>query len=210
MPILLSAGKPPFRLVSPRYHRLQSFLFPIIPSLSGIHPPSQSHFFLFRLFLLLLNAILSFFYVTVVVIRAPAPHMAGGACRFPSYDIAGLGVLTAVCCSCGALTQQPLRQFRNLLSCSARRKNVPRCPLLSQGMHVEAAPLYDRAIAIREKVLGPENPNLAISLYFRALSLAEQVRDITRFPGFFKYPSHIFRGGGDSAMSTGLMFAGQS
>ena len=35
----------------------------------------------------------------------------------------------------------------------------------SQGRYVEANPLYERALAIREKALGPEHPDLATNLY---------------------------------------------
>ncbi len=33
-----------------------------------------------------------------------------------------------------------------------------------QGRHAEAEPLYKRALAIREKSLGPKHPNVATSL----------------------------------------------
>ena len=34
----------------------------------------------------------------------------------------------------------------------------------AQGRYAEAEPLYQRALAIREKVLGPEHPHVATSL----------------------------------------------
>ncbi|CAN0523111.1 unnamed protein product [Ectocarpus sp. 8 AP-2014] len=40
--------------------------------------------------------------------------------------------------------------------------------LISQGKYDDAEPLYVRAIAIGEKVLGPEHPDLAVWLNNRA------------------------------------------
>lgn len=51
-----------------------------------------------------------------------------------------------------------------------------------QGKYAEADALYERSQAIREKVLGPEHPDLAQPLIMRAGLLGEQVRAV-RFPG---------------------------
>ena len=45
-----------------------------------------------------------------------------------------------------------------------------------QGNYAEAEPLYERSQAIREKVLGPEHPDVAQSLNNRAELLKSQVR----------------------------------
>ena len=50
-----------------------------------------------------------------------------------------------------------------------------------QGKYNEAEPLYERSQAIREKVLGPEHPDVAQSLNNRALLLKAQVRAETKF-----------------------------
>ena len=34
-----------------------------------------------------------------------------------------------------------------------------------QGRYAEVEPLYKRSLAIKEKILGPEHPNVALSLY---------------------------------------------
>ncbi|CAN0251232.1 unnamed protein product, partial [Ectocarpus sp. 4 AP-2014] len=47
-------------------------------------------------------------------------------------------------------------------------------PVLSQGKYTEADPLYLRAIEIRERVLGAEHPDLAISLGARGQLLNAQ------------------------------------
>lgn len=49
-----------------------------------------------------------------------------------------------------------------------------------QGKYEEAEPLYERSQAIREKVLGPEHPDVAQSLNNRAVLLYAQVRPATR------------------------------
>lgn len=58
-------------------------------------------------------------------------------------------------------------------------KNGPFCytpPLLGmQGKYAEAEPLYERSQAIREKMLGPEHPDVAQSLHNRAELLKKQV-----------------------------------
>ena len=46
----------------------------------------------------------------------------------------------------------------------------------SQGRYEEAEPLYERCQAIREKVLGPEHPELAATLNNRAVLYYAQVR----------------------------------
>lgn len=53
--------------------------------------------------------------------------------------------------------------------------------LATQGKYAEAEPLSERSQAIREKALGPEHPNVAVSLRNRAALLFEQVRDISSF-----------------------------
>ncbi len=45
---------------------------------------------------------------------------------------------------------------------------------LTQGKYAQAEPLYQRALAIREKALGPEHPDVATSLNNRALLYDEQ------------------------------------
>lgn len=47
-----------------------------------------------------------------------------------------------------------------------------------QGKYDEAEPLYVRAIAIVEKALGPEHPDLAVWLRNRAALLQKQVRAV--------------------------------
>ncbi|CAN0431038.1 unnamed protein product, partial [Ectocarpus sp. 13 AM-2016] len=44
------------------------------------------------------------------------------------------------------------------------------------GKYIEAEPLYERSQAIREKVLGPEHPDVATTLNNRALLFGRQVR----------------------------------
>ncbi|CAN0337603.1 unnamed protein product, partial [Ectocarpus sp. 12 AP-2014] len=44
----------------------------------------------------------------------------------------------------------------------------------SQGNHAEAQPLCERSLAIRERMLGPEHPDVAQSLNNRALLLESQ------------------------------------
>lgn len=46
----------------------------------------------------------------------------------------------------------------------------------NQGRYAEAEPLYERSQAIREKILGPEHPDVATSLNNRAILLQRQVR----------------------------------
>ena len=45
-----------------------------------------------------------------------------------------------------------------------------------QGKYTEAEPIYERALAIREKVLGSEHPDVAATLNDRAGLLTSQVR----------------------------------
>ena len=45
-----------------------------------------------------------------------------------------------------------------------------------QGNHGDAKPLYERSLAIREKVLGPDHPDVASSLNNLAMLLNNQVR----------------------------------
>lgn len=51
-----------------------------------------------------------------------------------------------------------------------------RFPLSFQGKYEDANPLYERAAAINEAVLGPEHPIVATDLNNRAGLLKEQVR----------------------------------
>ena len=46
--------------------------------------------------------------------------------------------------------------------------------VVAQGKYDEAKPLYDRAIAIGEKTLGPDHPDLAAKLNNLAVSLSDQ------------------------------------
>ncbi len=46
----------------------------------------------------------------------------------------------------------------------------------AQGHYAEAEPLYQRALAIREKALGPEHPDVATSLENYAALLRETAR----------------------------------
>ncbi|CAN0411536.1 unnamed protein product [Ectocarpus sp. 8 AP-2014] len=45
--------------------------------------------------------------------------------------------------------------------------------LICQGKHDEAEPLYVRAIAIGEKALGPEHPDLAVWLNNRGMLMSQ-------------------------------------
>lgn len=54
--------------------------------------------------------------------------------------------------------------------------NIPL--IFAQGKFTEAGPLYERSQAILEKVLGPEQPQVAIVLSHRACLLSEQVKAI--------------------------------
>ncbi len=47
----------------------------------------------------------------------------------------------------------------------------------AQGNYTEAEPLYQRALAIREKALGPEHPQVAQSLENYAALLRKLVRE---------------------------------
>ena len=47
--------------------------------------------------------------------------------------------------------------------------------LVMQGKYEEAGPLYDRSLAIREKVFGPDHPAVATALNNRAVLLYKQV-----------------------------------
>ena len=49
-------------------------------------------------------------------------------------------------------------------------------PAVDQGRYAEAEPLYKRALAIREKALGPEHPDVATSLENYAALLRETAR----------------------------------
>lgn len=52
-------------------------------------------------------------------------------------------------------------------------------PLIGiQGKYAEAEPLYERSQAIREKILGPDHPDVAQSLNNRAELLVAQVRTV--------------------------------
>lgn len=58
-----------------------------------------------------------------------------------------------------------------------------------QGKYAEAEPLFERCQAIQEKVLGPEHPDLAVTLGNRALLLACQVRVKYTFLGLSRVKS---------------------
>ena len=45
----------------------------------------------------------------------------------------------------------------------------------------EAGPLYERSLAIREKVQGPDHPDVAKSLHNWALLLHDQVRAVMHY-----------------------------
>lgn len=45
-------------------------------------------------------------------------------------------------------------------------------PITFQGMYSEAEPLYERPLAVREKVLGPEHPDVATTLDNRVVLLS--------------------------------------
>lgn len=55
----------------------------------------------------------------------------------------------------------------------------------AQGNFSEAEPLYKRSLSIREKVLGPDHPDVARSLNDLAGVLAQQARAVT-FTGVLK------------------------
>lgn len=64
-----------------------------------------------------------------------------------------------------------------------------------QGKYGEAEPLYERALAILEKALGPEHPHVATTLNDQAGSLKTQVRatDFSRnFLRVAKRGRHLF------------------
>lgn len=54
-------------------------------------------------------------------------------------------------------------------------------PVTFQGKYEEADPLHDRSLAILEKVLGPDHPDVAVVLNNGAESLHRQVTGIGRF-----------------------------
>jgi len=60
--------------------------------------------------------------------------------------------------------------FPRILSCVPAdqqprfKRSVRNAVRVSQGNYAEAEPLYRRALAIVEKALGPEHPNVAASL----------------------------------------------
>lgn len=56
------------------------------------------------------------------------------------------------------------------------------CTTACQGKYTEADPLYERSLAILEKVLGPEHPDLASSLNNRAELLLVQVKTTRKLP----------------------------
>lgn len=53
-----------------------------------------------------------------------------------------------------------------------------------QGKYPEAEPLYERSRAIREKVLGPDHPNVAGVLNNQATLLKDQVGVVLCCPGY--------------------------
>ena len=67
-------------------------------------------------------------------------------------------------------------------------KHDPATPsTVFQGKYDEAEPLYERSQAIREKVLGPEHPDVATSLHDRAGLLKAQVRAARPIPVDFAW-----------------------
>ncbi|CAM9733325.1 unnamed protein product [Scytosiphon promiscuus] len=64
----------------------------------------------------------------------------------------------------------------------ARRYDFDTLSTAFQGKYEEAEPLYERSQAIREKVLGPEHPDVAESLNNRALLLDEQGKYVEAEP----------------------------
>ena len=54
-----------------------------------------------------------------------------------------------------------------------------------QGKFTHAESLYGRSQAMREKVLGPEHPDVAKALKLRARSLQSQVRAVRNLQDFF-------------------------
>lgn len=51
-----------------------------------------------------------------------------------------------------------------------------------QGKHDQTGLLYDRAVAIRERALGPDHPDVAESLLYKAMVAEDQVRAVKKFP----------------------------
>lgn len=75
------------------------------------------------------------------------------------------------------------------------------CIFLSQGKYDEALPLYRECLDIREKVLGPEHPEVASCLYNIGLVFRLQVGGAANVSSAFPIPfrnrtniSSIFRG----------------
>ena len=52
---------------------------------------------------------------------------------------------------------------------------VSECLVVFQGRLDEAGPLFERSLAILEKVLGPDHPDVAMALNNRATLLQDQV-----------------------------------
>ena len=53
----------------------------------------------------------------------------------------------------------------------------------TKGMCEEAGPLYERSLAIREKAVGPDHPDVATALNNLAGLWMTQVRPVRRFQG---------------------------
>lgn len=67
-----------------------------------------------------------------------------------------------------------------------------------QGKYDEAGPLYERSLAIREKTLGPDHPDVAESMNNRAVLLDNQVNALREF-----YSRNLMRYGVDEDRSFG-------
>ena len=87
------------------------------------------------------------------------------------------------CCDCAEQSGCPLQRSRSLCRCRAavqarrwrytKKRLVPIIPMLrrslnnlagsirNQGRYADAEPLYKRSLAIREKALGPDHPDVA-------------------------------------------------
>src|SRR4051794_19349858 len=57
-----------------------------------------------------------------------------------------------------------------------RASTIWRCCIAGQGRYADAEPLYKRSLAIREKALGPDHPDVANSLNSLAALYQDQGR----------------------------------
>lgn len=77
-----------------------------------------------------------------------------------------------------------------------KRSATPR--LFAQGKYAEAEPLLEQSLAIQEKTLGPEHPEVALSLHNLAALLDRQVSILAEncpkaASGCFRYFSYVSR-----------------